>query len=147
MHPGERIKNFRKKKGVNQKYFAGALGYSNVYLSEIERGDSLPSREFLIKLNEIFGISSDYILYGSPPDQAEVRLPDHPETYAKKKKEMMIIHEPKSKYQALPTSIKKLLDNVKEILESKNEAMIDLFKTNTKGILEVIRTNKKRELK
>ena len=127
MKPGERIREFRKNKGFTQKEFAEKIDYSQVFLSAIEIGKVEPSREFLKKLNEVFGISSDYILYSDA--------------------EFKGVHEPEAEYQALPASIKKLLDNVKEILESKNEAMIDLFKTNTKGILEVIRTNKKRELK
>jgi len=103
------------------------MGYSQRYLSSIETGETEPSREFLKKLNKVFGISSDYILYSDADFKG--------------------VHEPEAEYQALPTSIKKFLDNVKEILESKNEAMIDLFKANTKGILEAIRINKKRERK
>jgi len=46
-------------------------------------------------------------------------------------------------YKFEPIETKKLLDNVKEILESENETMIDALKANIKAFLEAVRTNKK----
>ncbi len=40
------------------------MGYSQAYISNIETGKMEPSREFLKKLNEIFAVSSDFVLYG-----------------------------------------------------------------------------------
>jgi transcriptional regulator with XRE-family HTH domain len=127
MESGERIKEFRKEKGLTQRELANAIKYSDAYLSEIERGVSKPSRDFLIKLTETYGVSSDYILYGSEDEQ----------------KKYLIVKEAEAKYEILPTSTKKLLDNVKEILESENEVMIDALKANIKAFLEAIRINKK----
>lgn len=142
MEPGERIREFREKKGIDQKDFAEMLGFSRGYISQIENGIRKPSREFLKKLNEVFGISSDYILYGNPPDQVGVDLEAPPEEYKERMKEAMIIREPESKYQVLPTAIKKLIDNVVEILQSDNEVMADLLRANIKGLLEAIRSKK-----
>ena len=72
MEPGERIKEFRKKKGLTQRDLANSIKYSDAYLSEIERGVSKPSREFLIKLTKVYGISSDYVLYGSEDEQKKI---------------------------------------------------------------------------
>jgi transcriptional regulator with XRE-family HTH domain len=66
MDPGERIREFRKSRGLTQIAFSKKIGYSPGYLAEIELGVKDPSREFLKKLNEVFGISSDYILYDTP---------------------------------------------------------------------------------
>ena len=124
MQPGEKIKEFRKNKGLTQKELAESLGYSQDFLSAIEIGKVEPSREFLKKLNEIFGISSDYILYGSDDERKN------------------LIKEMDVKYEILPTSTKKLLDNVKEILESGNTEMIDALKANIKALLKAVRMAK-----
>jgi transcriptional regulator with XRE-family HTH domain len=139
MHPGERIKDFRKKKGITQKDFAERMDYSYGYLATIELGRVEPSREFLKKLNEVFGVSSDYILYGNPPDQTEIGLAKHPEEYIKEEKKAIFIREPESKFQILSTATKKLLNNVIEILESGNEEMIDALKANIKAFLGATR--------
>ena len=131
MKPGERIREFRGKKGQTQKDFSKPMGYSHAYLSDIEKGKVEPSREFLKKLTEIYGVSTDYVLYGSEEEQ----------------KKYLIIKEAEARYEILPTSTKKLLDNVKEILENGNEVMIDLLKANIKGILITIRTKKDDENK
>jgi transcriptional regulator with XRE-family HTH domain len=131
MHPGEKIRDFRKKKGFTQKDFAKMMDYSGGYLATIELGKVEPSREFLKKLNEIFCISSDYILYGSEEEQ----------------KKYLMVKEAEVQYKILPTSTKKLLDNVKEILESKNEVMIDALKANIKAFLVSVRSKKENENK
>ena len=69
MKPGERIKEFRIGKGLKQIDLKNSLGYSQGFISEIERGVKEPSRDFLIKLSEKYGISSDYVLYGSEDEQ------------------------------------------------------------------------------
>jgi len=125
MQPGEKIKEFRLIKGLTQEEFAESLGYSQNFLSAIEVGKVEPSRDFLIKLNEVFGISSDYILYGSDDERKN------------------LIKEMNVKYEILPTSTKKLIDNVKEILESENDVMIKALKANIKALLVAVRMAKK----
>lgn len=129
MKPGERIKQFREGKGLKQRDLEGALGFSQGYISEIERGVKSPSREVLKKLTEVYGLSSDYVLYGSEEEQ----------------KKYLMVKEAEAKYEILPTSTKKLLDNVKEILESDNEVMINALKANIKAFLEAIRMAKKED--
>ncbi len=69
MKPGDRIREFRTKHRLTLKRMASGLGYSHVYLSNIERGLVDPSREFLKKLNEVYGLSSDFVLYGYALDE------------------------------------------------------------------------------
>lgn len=54
-----------------------------------------------------------------------------------------MVKEAEARYEILPTSTKKLLDGVKEILESGNEVMIDALKANIKAFLIAIRNKKK----
>ncbi len=145
MKPGEKIRYFRKNKNFTQKEFAQILGYSDAFLSDIETGKVEPSREFLKKLNEVFGISSDYILYGNPPGQAEVEFEKHPEGYTEPKKEVITIREPESKYQILPTATKKLIDNLVEILQSGNEIAVEALEANIKAFLQMVRVPKKND--
>jgi transcriptional regulator with XRE-family HTH domain len=167
MKPGERIKLFRNKKGLSQEKLAKALGYSQEFVSEIETGEADPPREFLKKLNKVFGISSDYILYGGTAADLEQIVTDlqsigvdqeliekvrlrclaaiyrgGQEEYQRGQKNSLV-REPEIRYGFLPTSTKKLLNNIVEILESGNEVMIDALKANVKAFLEAIQTGKK----
>lgn len=126
MYPGERIKKFRKKNGIKLKDFSLEVDYSCGYLSEIEHGKKEPSRELLKKITKVYGISSDYVLYGSEEDRIK----------------HLLIREAGTQYQILPISTKKIIDKVKEILESGNEGMINLFKDNTNLIWETVRAQK-----
>jgi transcriptional regulator with XRE-family HTH domain len=126
---GERIKDFRQKKGLNQRKFAEQLGYSYGYIADLERGRQKPSREVLERLTEVYAISSDYVLYGSEDEQ----------------KKYLMVKEAGVHYEILPTSTKKLLDSVKEILESENEVMVNALKANIKAFLQAIRETKRND--
>jgi transcriptional regulator with XRE-family HTH domain len=169
MKPGERIREFRKKKGLTQEEFAQKLGYTQGFLAEIEKGKKDPSREFLKKLKEVFGVSSDYILYSGTGADLEQIVTDlesvgldqgliekvrlrclaaifrgGQEEYQRGQKNVLI-REPEVKYGVLPTFTKKLLDNVAEILESGNEVMIDALKANIRAFLEAVRAAKRND--
>ena len=171
MDVGERIKDFRKRQGLNQREFAKKLGYSYGYIADLERGRQKPSREFLEKLRHMFGISGDYILYGNlfhlwaqklEEIEAKLKSEEIPQPIINKVKgdimsamvflaedkyqqgyeKGMKICEPVSRYQAIPTSTKKLLDDVIEILESGDEVMVEALKANIRALLEAVRTKK-----
>ncbi len=61
---GERIKNLRKRKSLNQKDFSRAIGISQGALSDIEKDKSKPSVDTIIAISEKFGISANLILTG-----------------------------------------------------------------------------------
>jgi len=171
MDLGGRIKDFRKRQGLNQREFAKRLGYSYGYIADLERGRQKPSREFLEKLRHIFGISGDYILHGNlfhlwteklEDFEAKLKSEEIPQPIINKVKgdimsamvllaedkyqqgyeKGMKICEPVSQYQAIPTSTKKLFDDVIEILESGDEVMIEVLNSNIRALLEAVRTKK-----
>jgi len=59
---GKNIKSLRTEKGWTQKELSEKLGVTIKTISYFELGERQPSRETLIKLAEIFGISVDRLL-------------------------------------------------------------------------------------
>jgi len=50
--------------GLNQTEFAGKLGVSPGFLSDVARGNKRPGTEFLFSLRSVFGVSIDWLLTG-----------------------------------------------------------------------------------
>ncbi|SDY54664.1 XRE family transcriptional regulator [Citreimonas salinaria] len=61
---GQRLKAWRGQQKLSQRRLGSELGVSQGYISDIEAGRSEPSRNFLRKLSERFGVSADWLLYG-----------------------------------------------------------------------------------
>jgi len=59
---GSRIREIRGER--TQKVFGQFIGATQSYISDLERGKSLPSVSFLARLSEISGRSYDWILTG-----------------------------------------------------------------------------------
>ena len=62
MNIGQTIKELRKEKNLSQTELATLLFTSQDTISLWERGKSYPDVLSLIKMTEIFGVTSDYIL-------------------------------------------------------------------------------------
>ena len=63
---GERIKHYRKLKGLTQKKLADQLGVAHRYISHIEQGHRGPSLDMQVKLCKNLGVSmSDLLPMGS----------------------------------------------------------------------------------
>lgn len=58
----EKIMEMRKKNGWSQEELAYQLGVSRQSVSKWESGASIPDLERILKLSEIFGVSTDYLL-------------------------------------------------------------------------------------
>ena len=58
---GSRIKKLRKKKGYTQQTFSEAIGLSNNYLSQIERGGSTPRMDKFVAIINTLECSADDI--------------------------------------------------------------------------------------
>ncbi len=58
----ERVKELRKKGGLNQQALADLLGVGQRTYSRYERGENDMSPETLIILADYYGVSVDYIL-------------------------------------------------------------------------------------
>lgn len=68
----ERIKAVRMLLGLTQKQFAEALGMSREGYQKLERGENNISTDVLEKLNDVYGISADYLLYGEFQNEEKV---------------------------------------------------------------------------
>lgn len=76
MTVGQRIQQYRKEKKLSQEELAQMLFVSRQTISLWEKDQTLPSIDNLIRLKEIFGMSIDEILTGSPlPTDAVVENP------------------------------------------------------------------------
>ena len=59
---GERIKELRAEANLRQSELGKAIGFSSQVVSNIERGYSYPSTEFVNRCAAYFGVPADYIL-------------------------------------------------------------------------------------
>lgn len=59
---GYRIKSLRKEKALSQAQLGKLLGVSKVSISGYEKGNRVPSMSTLLKMVDVFEISTDYIL-------------------------------------------------------------------------------------
>ena len=167
--PSGLIKNFRSTLDLSQGEFAEKLGYTQGYIADLERGRQRPSRKFWEKLNQTFKGSSTEILDQSISykwDQIEETLRSEglsfksvqkiqghmlsvlgfdEERSHQKKLEKTMVHkeEPMAAHEAQPVSKRRLLSDVREIIESGNEVIIDALMTNIKAFLKVTHAIKK----
>jgi transcriptional regulator with XRE-family HTH domain len=78
---GRRVKRYRTSRNLTQQQLADSIGTSRGYLAEIERGVKEPSFNFLRKLLEMTGLSSEWVLRG---EGAMFREPERGEKKASK---------------------------------------------------------------
>ena len=69
-----RIRKAREDMGYTREQFAEKLDVSVSYLAELERGRTGISVKMLIKVCNVLGLSSDYVLFGSQRAEDELRL-------------------------------------------------------------------------
>lgn len=65
MSIGSRLRQWRKKEGIASNIFAAQCGFSEGALSNIENDKVLPSAKILLKLNEQYNLSIDWLLTGT----------------------------------------------------------------------------------
>ncbi len=61
---GKRIKEIRKQLHLSQIDFAAAIGISNTFLSEVEKGKFKPGYDFFINTIKEFNINTKYLATG-----------------------------------------------------------------------------------
>ena len=59
---GEVLKNLRVSAGMSQQQLAEEINVSNSVIRYYERSERAPSVEMLIKLSDIFNVSTDHLL-------------------------------------------------------------------------------------
>lgn len=57
-----RLRQLRKERGVTQQQLADALNVSGSLISKYESSDVLPSNDILVRIAELFNVSTDYLL-------------------------------------------------------------------------------------
>ena len=62
---GIKLRDARKQKDFTQKMLADAVGVTEMYISQLERGMKLPSLALFIQIINALDISADYILRDS----------------------------------------------------------------------------------
>jgi transcriptional regulator with XRE-family HTH domain len=122
---GDRLRFVRKNR--TQKEFASQYGIPQGTLSKFECGKLEPGIAFLTEVSKREGVSINWILTGEADDKTK----------------RWTLREPSTEYHALSTSAQKILNNIVEILESGNEAIIEALKANIEVYLETIRIGKK----
>lgn len=58
----QRIRDLREDHDFTQKFVANLLSFSHTNYVKIERGEVVLTAEILIKLSELYDVSTDYIL-------------------------------------------------------------------------------------
>ncbi len=58
----QRIRQLRTERGINQKELGDAVGVSKQSVSNWENGNIMPSVDLLIRLADVFGVTTDYLL-------------------------------------------------------------------------------------
>jgi len=66
------IREIREQRGIYQDDLASAIGYSTKTVGRIERGDSTPSAEFMLRISKYFNMLSFRFCY---------RVDEFPETH------------------------------------------------------------------
>lgn len=55
---------FRKSLGLSQRELAAAMGTSNATVAFIETDERTPSKGFLLKISDVYGVNADWLLNG-----------------------------------------------------------------------------------
>jgi len=80
MNFGQKLRKLRQEKGITQQQLAERLGYvTNSYISDVEKGAFIPSREKLKKIAKAFGVSFkelDDLLLESRLEQLGIKEPE-----------------------------------------------------------------------
>lgn len=63
---GRRVQQLRKEHGITQEQMAERLSFDRPHLAKIETGARSCSFETLLEISELFGVSTDYLLKGTP---------------------------------------------------------------------------------
>ena len=63
---GERLVELRKSKGLSQEQLAEVLDLTRQTISKWELDQSTPDLEYIVKLSDFYGVSTDYLIKGEP---------------------------------------------------------------------------------
>ncbi len=59
---GEKLRSLRKRDGLTQKQVSDRLGVSRVYIVQMEQGKKIPNAAMILKIADIFGVTTDQLM-------------------------------------------------------------------------------------
>lgn len=129
---GQRLKELRNKKDMNQEKVASLLGISRARYSHYENNHVEPDLELLRKFSDFFGVSTDYLLGRTDDQESEVKVDvagqtikltaQEYEVFKELKKYPIAFNELQSDPERKVKNIIKMHDTLKEyIKETENE--------------------------
>lgn len=66
---GEKIQELRRRSGMSQDVLAEKLEVSRQAVSKWERDEAMPETDKIVRIAQLFGVSTDYLLMPQPPRQ------------------------------------------------------------------------------
>lgn len=111
----KRLKTLREEKGYLQKYVADKIGVRSNTLSGYENGTRMPDPDTIVRLAELYNVTTDYLLgHSSKPQLTEQQ---EFENFVKDPELKRWVKElPKSKEEDL-ARLKKMWEFIKEEME------------------------------
>lgn len=71
---GLNLKMLREKSGLSQEELANHIGVKSPAISKYEKNQAEPKLEYLAKFCEIFEVTMDELVFGSPTDQNRLTI-------------------------------------------------------------------------
>lgn len=75
---GEKIQELRRRSGMSQDTLAEKLDVSRQAVSKWERDEAMPETDKIVRIAQVFGVSTDYLLLNAP---AQPRFEPRPELH------------------------------------------------------------------
>lgn len=72
MSVSKQLIHLRNVKGISQEELASLMNVTRQSVSKWETGQALPDSEKIIRLSEIFGVTTDYLLKGKENDSMDI---------------------------------------------------------------------------
>lgn len=110
---GKRIKELRKRYNLNQKDFAKPLGISNGHISNIEKGNDMPSAALIKLIAREYNTSEDWIITGAGSQMTHKPIDNAPSNMEHSSELMLDLDEMLCK---VPSSVREQEEKVLETL-------------------------------
>lgn len=72
MSAAKQLIHLRAIKGISQEELASLMNVTRQAVSKWETGQALPDSEKIIRLSEVFGVTTDYLLKGTENDPMDI---------------------------------------------------------------------------
>jgi transcriptional regulator with XRE-family HTH domain len=59
---GEKLYHLRIQRGLTLVELGNLLGVHNTFVSQLEKGRKVPNAEMILKVADIFGVATDYLM-------------------------------------------------------------------------------------